>query len=87
MHVTYLLHTLLVLYVDIDDCCPGDNNSSDVDLIVCNPILFLNTGDPFGNSKPSVSVQDPSLTEQVNEVPLITKVAGHNQINSRKLAS
>lgn len=76
MRITCFLHTVIVLYVDIYDCCSADDNGS---------ILFLNIDDTFGNSKPSVTVKDPSLTEQINKAPLIAKVEGPIHTKSRKL--
>ena len=82
LHVCCILNSI---YVDIDGCCSTDDNGSDVHLTVCNPILFWNIDDPFGNSKPSVSVKDPSLTKQINKVTLTAKVKRPTQPKSRKL--
>ena len=73
------------MYVDIYDCCSVDDNGADIDITVCNSILFLNIDDTFGNSKPSVTAKDPSLTEQINKAPLIAKVEGLIHTKSRKL--
>lgn len=85
MRITCFLHTVIVLYVDIYDCCSADDNGSDIDLTACNSILFLNIDNTFGNSKPSVTVKDPSLTEQINKAPLIANVEGPIHTKSRKL--